>query len=52
MDDSGETKHDLKVPEGDLGKEISEKHKNGESFVVTVLSACGEEMIVGTKVLN
>jgi len=52
MDDGGEEKEDLKVPEGDLGNEIEEKFNAGDSFMVTVLSACGEEAAVGTKVLN
>jgi len=52
MDDDGETREDLAVPEDDVGKELTEKHDNGENFSVTVLSACGEERIVGTKVLT
>ena len=52
MDDEGEPKDDLKVPEDDVGKEVNEKFNNGEQFYVTVLSACGEERIVGTKVLT
>jgi len=57
MDDDGEMKSDLRIPEDDgtdnsVGKEITEKHEKGETFLVTVLSACGEEKIVGTKVFN
>jgi len=52
MDDDGEMKSDLKVPDDDVGKEVVEKHDLGEQFSVTVLSACGEERIVGTKVLT
>ena len=52
MEDNGETKDDLKVPDNALGEEIKEKHKKDESFMVTVLSACGEESIIGTKVMN
>merc|ERR1712165_591406 len=37
MDENGEMKEDLKVPEGDLGKEITQKLENDESFLVTVL---------------
>ena len=33
MDDNGELKNDLKVPEGDIGKEMSEKFKNDEEVV-------------------
>jgi len=52
LDDDGETKDDLKIPEDTVGEEIQKKYDEGESFSVTVLSACGEERIVGTKVLT
>merc|ERR1711962_332673 len=52
MDENGEMKEDLKVPEGDLGKEITQKFENDESFLVTVLMAIGEEKAVGTKVIT
>ena len=52
MDDAGEMKEDLKLPDDDCGKEIQTKWDADEQFIVTVLSACGEEKIVGTKVLN
>ena len=52
MDDGGEMKEDLKVPEGDLGKEITQKFGKDEQFVVTVLMACEEEKAVGTKVFQ
>ena len=35
MDDNGELKNDLKVPEGDIGKEMNEKFKNDEEVVVS-----------------
>ena len=52
MDDAGNQKMDLKKPDSDVGKEIQDKFDNGEQFVVTILTAMGEEMAVGTKVLN
>merc|ERR1711992_234812 len=52
MDDNGETKSDLKVPDDEIGKEVQERFDNGDNFVVTVLCAVGEEKIVGTKVLT
>lgn len=52
MADDGETKEDLKLPDDDVGKEIKTKHDAGESFLVTVLEAVGEERIVGTKTLT
>merc|ERR1711893_255213 len=39
MDDGGDSKEDLKLPDDDIGKEIKEKHEKGESFLVTVLTA-------------
>jgi translation initiation factor 5A len=49
MDDGGETREDLKCPEGDIGKEIEDKWSRDESFVVTVMKAMGEETPVGLK---
>ena len=49
MEDSGETREDLKLPEGDLGKEISTKFENDETFLVTVLKAMEEEAVIATK---
>jgi len=51
MDDGGDTRDDIKLPEGDIGKEIKEKFENAghDMLLVTVLSACGEEMAVGIK---
>merc|ERR1712088_457477 len=39
MDDGGDIRDDLKVPEGDLGSEIVEQHANGSEMLCTVLSA-------------
>ena len=49
MDDNGDTREDLKLPEGDLGKEISTKFDNDENFLVTVLKAMDEEAVIATK---
>lgn len=49
MDEDGTTRDDMKVPDGEVGKEILEKFDNEEEFQVTVLSACGEDQIVATK---
>ena len=37
IEDSGELKCDLKVPENDVGKEIREKYENGEDILVSNL---------------
>lgn len=52
MDDGGDQKEDLKIPDDDIGKEITEKFDKGETFMVTVLSAVGEERIVGLKAMT
>ena len=69
MDDGGDMREDLKVPDGDLGEEIRNAIADGKeilvrlsinfffkiilsckSFQCTVLSACGEEAVIATKV--
>ncbi|XP_050954778.1 eukaryotic translation initiation factor 5A-1 [Labeo rohita] len=49
MLDNGDVREDLRVPEGDLGKEIESKFAAGEEMLVTVLSAMGEESAVAVK---
>lgn len=52
MDDNGETREDLKLPDGDLGKEIEKRFTNGDQFMVSVLKAIDEEHVVGTKTMT
>ena len=52
MGDDGNTKDDLKVPEGDIGKEITTKFENDDQFMVTILSAMGEEAAIATKAMT
>ncbi|XP_008306100.1 eukaryotic translation initiation factor 5A-1 [Cynoglossus semilaevis] len=49
--DSGDIREDLRVPDTDVGKEIDTKFSAGEEFLVTVLSAMGDECAIATKVL-
>jgi len=49
MDENGETRDDLKVPEGEVGDEITAAVDADRDVMVTVLGACGEEAVVGTK---
>jgi len=50
MDDGGDIRDDLKVPEGELGEEIVREHGDGKEMLCTVLSACGEECVIATKI--
>jgi len=50
MDDTGDTREDLKRPEDDVGQEIKNAIDNETDILVTVLAACGEECVIATKV--
>ncbi len=50
MDDAGQTRDDLKVPEGELGDEIRKAIEESRDILCTVLSAMGEEAVIATKV--
>ncbi|CAL8319280.1 unnamed protein product [Boreogadus saida] len=52
MFENGDLREDLRLPEGDLGKEIQAKFENSDDFLVTVLSAMGEECAVSVKALS
>ncbi|XP_078266690.1 eukaryotic translation initiation factor 5A-1-like [Rhinoraja longicauda] len=49
MTDNGEVREDLKVAEGDLGKEILQKFEAGEDLMITVQHAMNEEAAVAIK---
>nr|XP_020441526.1 eukaryotic translation initiation factor 5A-1 [Monopterus albus]XP_020441527.1 eukaryotic translation initiation factor 5A-1 [Monopterus albus] len=49
LEDNGSVREDLKIPEGDLGKEIVLKYEAGEEMMITVLSALNEEAAIGIK---
>ncbi|XP_029935316.1 eukaryotic translation initiation factor 5A-1-like [Myripristis murdjan] len=51
MDEHGEIREDLPVPNNDIGKDIEAKFEASEDFMVTVLSAMGEECAVGLKAM-
>ncbi|XP_061661736.1 eukaryotic translation initiation factor 5A-1-like [Syngnathoides biaculeatus] len=52
MADNGDIREDLRVPDSEVGKEIESKFEAGDEFLVTVMSAMGEECAVATKVLT
>lgn len=39
LQDSGDVREDLKIPEGDLGKEIENKHDAGEEILVRAVTS-------------
>ena len=49
MEDDGSTKDDVRLPENDLGKGIRDQFNKGDSIMVSILTAMGEEAAVGTK---
>ncbi|KAL1742083.1 translation protein SH3-like domain-containing protein [Schizophyllum fasciatum] len=49
MTADGTPKDDVKVPEGDLGKEIEGAFEDGKDVLVTIVSAMGEEQAISWK---
>ena len=45
MTQDGTPKDDVKVPEGDLGKQIEQEFDVGKDLLVTIVSAMGEEQV-------
>ncbi|KAM4041278.1 eukaryotic translation initiation factor 5A-2 [Anomaloglossus baeobatrachus] len=52
LTDCGDVREDLKLPEGDLGKEIECKYEAGEEMMVSVLHAMHEECAVAIKAMT
>jgi len=50
MDDKGETRGDLKLPDGSLGTTIQKDFDDGKEMLTTVLKACSEEVIIASKI--
>ncbi|KAI9216314.1 eukaryotic translation initiation factor 5A-2 [Blastocladiella britannica] len=49
MTADGSTKDDVKVPEGELGKQIEADFEEGKDLLVTVIAAMGEEAAITFK---
>jgi translation initiation factor 5A len=49
MDDAGNTRDDLKIPDGEIGAEIKQAIADGREILCTVLSGVGEEAVIATK---
>ncbi|KAF8604439.1 eukaryotic translation initiation factor 5A-2, partial [Ceratobasidium sp. AG-I] len=45
----GSPKDDVKVPEGDLGKQIQADFDDGKELIITVVAAMGEELALSAK---
>jgi translation initiation factor 5A len=53
MNDTGDTREDLKIPDSELGQKIREEFgKDDITVIVTVMSAVGEEQIIASKNAN
>jgi len=48
MNDSGDLREDLKVPDGDIGTQIRGDFE-AKDLLCTVLKACGEECVIAVK---
>jgi len=49
MTQDGTPKDDVKVPEGDLGKQIQDGFDDSKDLLVTIVSAMGEEAAISYK---
>ncbi|KAJ2972239.1 hypothetical protein NUW54_g12314 [Trametes sanguinea] len=49
MTQDGTPKDDVKLPEGDLGKQIQADFDEGKDLLVTIVSAMGEEQAISYK---
>ena len=45
MTPDGTSKDDVKVPEGDIGKDITTGFEEGKDLLVTIVSAMSEEQV-------
>ncbi|CAH2247618.1 eukaryotic translation initiation factor 5A-1 [Pelobates cultripes] len=52
LTDSGDVRDDLKLPDGDLGKEIETRFEGGEEIMISVLCAMNEEYAVAIKAMT
>ena len=49
MNDAGEVRDDLKLPDGEIGAKIRTDYDAGSDLLCTVLKACGEECVIAVK---
>lgn len=49
MTPDGETKDDVRAPDGELGEQIQSGFDDGKDMMVTIISAMGEEAAISAK---
>lgn len=49
MTQDGTPKDDVRVPEGDIGKQIQADFEEGKDLLVTIVAAMGEEQAISFK---
>ncbi|KAH6904511.1 eukaryotic translation initiation factor 5A-2 [Coprinopsis sp. MPI-PUGE-AT-0042] len=49
MSNDGVPKDDVKIPEGDIGKEIQDAFDDGKDLLVTIIAAMAEEQAISWK---
>lgn len=49
MSNDGASKDDVKVPEGEIGEQISSQFDDGKDLMVTIVSAMNEEQAISFK---
>ena len=49
MTNDGETKDDVKAPEGELGEQLQTAFDEGKDLMVTIITAMGEEAAISFK---
>ncbi|XP_064537736.1 eukaryotic translation initiation factor 5A-like [Drosophila montana] len=49
MNDNGDLREDLKIPDSALGTSLRADHVAGKELLCTVMKACGEECVIAVK---
>lgn len=49
MNNDGETKDDVKAPEGEVGEKLQSEFDEGKDLLVTIISSMGEEAAISFK---
>ncbi|KAJ8142649.1 hypothetical protein OXX80_005119 [Metschnikowia pulcherrima] len=49
MTNDGDTKDDVKIPDGELGDKIQSEFDDGKDLLITIISAMGEEAAISFK---